>query len=57
MKLTTNTTTIGQLYWAWDYSNRCMMVFANHPAAGKLPMGRTVREARECAATCDWMAK
>lgn len=43
------------LYWAYSSDHRCQAVFADHPAVGRLFMGRTMAEARTCAQTCDWL--
>ena len=44
-----------KLYWAFCYTHGCKVVFADHPKAGRLFMGRTMAEARQCAEECDWL--
>jgi hypothetical protein len=43
-----------RLYWAFSTDHGCLVVWANHPKAGKIFMGTTMEAAREVAKTCDW---
>ncbi len=42
------------LYWAYCYSHGFVVVFADHPQAGKIFMGRTLADAKKCAAETNW---